>query len=211
MPLDLVRARADNSPENTNRYQSLVIRKMWPTAVNFLGREGVLNFVHCEVCSVSALSFLHIHYASKRFPHAVLPFKVVFFHAFVVVTLTTITNPRGAHLGEMFVDFLRDDNIMFISPVSEAKDDVFEAVESTLALAKFERLVREILHQLHSIVGRFTFSIRGHHENCGTVLGNLIQILEVIFFRVTDKGSEAKLGLGFFGDTNSVFFSCPGL
>src|SRR6266702_1132979 len=184
---------------------------MWPTAVNLLSREGVLNFVHCEVGSIPALSFLHVHYASKRFPHAVLPFKVVFFHAFVIVTLTALTNPRGAHLGKMFVDLPRDDIVMLVSPVSEAKHDIFETVKSMSALTKLEGLVREVLHQLHSIVGRFAFTIRGHHENCGTVLGNFIQILKVVFFGVTDKGSEAKLGFSFLGDTNGVFFGCPSL
>jgi hypothetical protein len=181
------------------------------TAVNLLRREGILNFVHGEVGSVPALSLLYVHYASKCFPHAVLPFEIIFFHALVIIALTALTNPRGAHFGKMFVDLFCNDIVMFVSLVSEAKYDVFETVKSMFALAKFKGLVRKILHQLDSVVGRFTFSVRCHNENCSTILWDFIQILEVIFFGVTNKGSEAKLGFGLLGDTNSVFFGCPSL
>jgi hypothetical protein len=35
----------------------------------------------------------------------------------------------------------------------------------------------------------------------------LVQILKVIFFRITNEGGETELGLGFLGDTDGVFFS----
>ena len=157
------------------------------------------------------MSFLYVHYASERFPHAVLPFKVIFFHALVIVTLTAFTNPHGAHFRKVFVDMPCDDIVMFVGLVSEAKYDVFETVKSMFALAKLEGLFRKILHELDSIVGRFTLPICGHHENSSTILWNLIQILEVIFFGVANKGSKAKLGFSLLGDTNGIFFSRPSL
>jgi hypothetical protein len=67
------------------------------------------------------------------------------------------------------------------------------------------------LHKLNSIVGRFAFTVGSHHENCCTILGNLVQILEIIFFGVAYEGSETKLGLGLLSDTNSVFLGSPSL
>jgi hypothetical protein len=111
----------------------------------------------------------------------------------------------------MFVDLLRDNVIMLVRPVAEAEDNVLETVELMFTLAELERLVGEVLHKLDSIVGRFTFTVCSHHENRSTILGNLVQVLKVIFFGVAYEGSEAELGLGFLSDANSVFLGCPSL
>jgi len=67
------------------------------------------------------------------------------------------------------------------------------------------------LHKLYGIVGRLAFTVGSHHENCGAVLGNLVQTLKVIFFGITNEGCETEFGLGFLGDTNGVFFGSPSL
>jgi len=95
---------------------------------------------------------------------------------------------------------------MLVRLVPEAENDILETVELMFTLAEFERLIRKILHKLYGIIRRFTFTVSGHHENCSAVLGDVVQILEVIFFRITNEGSETELGLGFLGDANGVFF-----
>jgi hypothetical protein len=100
---------------------------------------------------------------------------------------------------------------MLVRPVAEPEDNVLETVELMTTLAELERLVGEVLHKLNSIVGRFAFTVGSHHENRSTILGNLVQVLKVIFFGVTYEGSETELGLGFLSDTNSVLLGCPSL
>jgi len=209
IPLDRARARADSSPKEESYEQTVTQSgdKRLHTAIDLLGRERVLNLGHSEVGCIATLTFLYIHNAGKCVPHAILPFEVVFFHTLVIVAFTTLTNPDSTHLREMFVDLLRDNVIMFVSLVAEAENDIFETADPMFALAKFERLVRKILHKLYGIVGRLAFTVRGHHENCSTVLGYLVQILKVVFFRITNEGGETELGLGFLGDANGVFFS----
>jgi hypothetical protein len=130
------------------------------------------------------LTFFYIHDTSECFPHAVLPFKVILFHALVVVALAAVTNPGSSHLCKVFVDLLRDNVIMLVRPVAEAEDNVLETIELMTTVAELEGLVGEILHKLNSIVGRFAFTVGSHHENRSTILGNLVQVLKVIFFRV---------------------------
>ena len=170
-----------------------------------------MNLRHSEVRGVATLAFFHVHYASESFPHAVLPFEVVFFHALVVVAFAAVTDPRSTHLRKVFVDLPRDNIIMFVRLVTEAEDNVFETVELMFTLAEFERFVRQILHELNGIVGRFAFAVSGHNKNRSTILGYLVQVVEVVFFRVTDEGSETKLGLGFLSNTNGVFLGRPSL
>lgn len=181
------------------------------TTVDLLGRDGVLNLGHSEVRGVTTLTFFHIHDTSKCFPHAVLPFKVILFHALVVVALAAVTDPGSSHLCKGFVDLLRDNVIMLVRPVAEPEDNVLETVELMSTVAELERLVGEVLHKLNSVVGRFAFTVGSHHENCSTTLGNLVQVLKVIFFGVTYEGSETELGFRFLSDTNSVFLGCAGL
>lgn len=181
------------------------------TAVDLLGHDGVLNLGHSEVRGVATLTFFHIHDTSECFPHAVFPFKVVLFHALVVVALAAVTHPGSSHFCKVFVDLLRDNVIMLVRPVAEAEDNVLETVELMFTLAELERLVGEVLHKLDSIVGRFTFTVGSHHENRSTILGNLVQVLKVIFFGVAYEGSETELGLGFLSDANSVLLGCPSL
>lgn len=184
---------------------------MGHTVVDLLRRERVLNLGHNEVSCVATLALLHVHYASECFPHAILPFEVILLHALVIVAFTALTDPGSTHLCKVFVDLLRDNIVMLVRLVAEAEDDVFETVEFVFTLAKHEGLIGEILHKLHSIIGRFAFTVSCHNENRSAVLENLIQILEFIFFRVTNEGSETKLGFGFLSNTDSVFLSGPRL
>jgi hypothetical protein len=179
------------------------------TAIDLLWWKGVYNLGHSEVGCVASLTFLYIHNAGKFFPHAVLPFEVVFLHALVVVAFTTLTDSGSAHLSKVFVDLLRDNVVVFIRPVAETENDIFEAIEFMFTLAKFKRLIRKVLHKLYSVVGRLAFTVCSHHKDGGTALGNFIQILKVIFLGITNEGGETELGLGFLSDTNGVFFSCP--
>jgi hypothetical protein len=100
---------------------------------------------------------------------------------------------------------------MLVRPVAEAEDNVLETVELMFTLAKLKGFVRKILHKLNSIVGRLAFTISGHHEDRSTILGNLVQVVKIVFFRVADEGSETELGLGLLSDTNSVFLGRPSL
>jgi hypothetical protein len=58
---------------------------------------------------------------------------------------------------------------VLVRPVAEAKHDVFEVVEPTLAFAEREGFVGQILHELDGVVGRLAFAVRGHDEEDGTV------------------------------------------
>jgi len=181
------------------------------TAVDLLRCDGVLNLGHSKVRGVTTLAFFHVHDTGECFPHAILPFEVILFHALIVIALTAVTDPGGTHLGKVFIDLLRDNVIMLVRLVAEAEDNILETVELMFTLAELERLVREVLHKLYSVVGRFAFTVGRHHENCSTILGKLVQVFKVIFFRVADEGSETELGLGFLSDTNSVLLGCPSL
>lgn len=162
------------------------------TAINLLSWEGILNLGHSEVRGITTLALLHVHDTCECIPHAVLPFQVILFHALVVVTLTAVTDPSGPHLCKVLVDLLRDNVIMLVCPVAEAEDNVLETVELMFTLAELKRLVRKILHKLNGIVGRFTFTVSGHHKNCSAILGNLVQVVKIIFFGVTDEGGETE-------------------
>jgi hypothetical protein len=181
------------------------------TAVDLLRRERVLNFGDSEVGRVTTLAFLYIHHASECVPHAVFPFQVVFLHALVVIAFTALTDTGSTHLCKVLVDLLRDNVVMFVCPVAKAENDIFETAELMFTLAELEGLIGKVLHELHSIIGRFAFTICCHHENCGTIFWNFVQILKVVFFRIADERSETKLGLGFLSDTNGVFFGGPSL
>jgi hypothetical protein len=196
--------------KNINTIASLEDRS-YHTAIDLLRRVGVYNLGHSEVRCIAALTFLYIHNTSKCVPHAVLPFEVVFLHALIVVTFTALTDPDSAHLSKVFVDLLRDNVVVFVRLVAETENDILETIELMFALAKFEGLVRKVLHKLYGIVGRLAFTVGSHHEYCGTVLGNLVQTLKVIFFGITNEGCETEFGLGFLGDTNGVFFGSPSL
>jgi hypothetical protein len=184
---------------------------MYHTTIDLLWRVGVYNLGHSKVRCVAALTFLYIHNTRKCFPHAVLPFEVVFLHALIVVAFTTLTDPESAHLSQIFVDLLRDNVVVFVRLVAETENDILEAIELMFALAKFEGLIRKVLHELYGIVGGLAFTIGSHYENCGAVLGNLVQTLKVIFFGITNEGCETEFGLGFLGDTNGIFFGSPSL
>ena len=63
------------------------------------------------------------------------------------------------------------------------------------------------MRKSYSIVSRFTFSVSSHDENNSTVFRDLVEILEIIFLRVTNERSKAELGLGFLCNTNGVLLS----
>jgi hypothetical protein len=163
------------------------------TAVNLLSREGVLNLGHSEVRGITTLALFHIHHTCESIPHAVLPFEIILFHALVVVTFTAETDPGGPHLCKVFINLLRDNVIMLVCPVAEAEDNILETVQLMFTLAELKRLIRKILHKLNGIVGRLAFTVSGHYKNCSAIIGNLVQVVKIIFFGITDEGSETEL------------------
>jgi len=92
--------------ENVNKAMFNCGKGVKHTAVNLLGRDGVLNLGHSEVCGVATLAFFYVHDPGKCFPHAVLPFEVILFHALVVVALAAVTDPGSTHFCEVLVDLL---------------------------------------------------------------------------------------------------------
>lgn len=194
MPLDLVKARADNSPITQDRsaFAWCIHRRIKHTAVNLFG-DGFFQLGDNEVSTVTSLAFLDAHDLGERLPHAVLPLQVVLLHRFVVVTLTTLTDPSSTHLGEMVVDLPGDDIVVLVGPVSETEDDVFETGKFVFAVGELEGFIGKVLHELAGIVGGLTLTVGGHDEDGGAVFGNLVEILKVIVLRVANEGGETEL------------------
>lgn len=160
-----------------------------------------------EVGRIAALSLLDLHSLGESLPHAVLPLKVVFFHALIIVALAPLSDPDSTHLLQVVVNVLRDEVVVLVGLVTEAEDDEFKALELVLAIGEFEGFVREVLAELNGVVGGLALAVGSHDEEYTAVLGKLVEVLEIIFLRVADEGRQSELGLGLLRETNSVFLS----
>ena len=153
------------------------------------------------------MAFLNIHGLSESFPHGIFPLEVILLHALVVITFTTLTDTDGTHVLQVTVDVARNKVIVLVSFVTETEDNIFEAGKLVFAVGEFKRLVGELLAEFNSVIRGFTFTVGSHDKEDGTVLGELVEILKVIFLRVTNERSKAELGLGFLCNTNGVLLS----
>lgn len=111
----------------------------------------------------------------------------------------------------MLVNLAANDIVVLVSPVTETENDVFKAREFVLAVRELEGVVGEVLHELAGIVSGLTLTVGGHDEDGGAVFRKLVEVLEVIVFRVAHKRGETKLGLGFLCDTNGILLRGTGL
>ena len=75
------------------------------------------------------------------------------------------------------------------------------------AVGELEALVGEVLYELDGVVCRLAFSIGGDDEDRSAAFGKLIEVFEIVFLWVANKGGETELGFGFLRDTNGVLFS----
>jgi hypothetical protein len=100
---------------------------------------------------------------------------------------------------------------VFVRLVAETKNDVLESRKGVLAVAELEGGVAEILHELYGIVCRLTLTVCGHDEEGCTIGWYLVEVLNVIFLRVTDERGKSKFRFGFLCETNGVFLCCAGL
>ena len=64
--------------------------------------------------------------------------------------------------------------------------------------------ILQVLHELHGIIGGFAFAIRGHHKDDSTIFRNFVQVLEIVFFRITDERGETIARFSLFGNTNGI-------
>jgi hypothetical protein len=100
---------------------------------------------------------------------------------------------------------------VFVSLVPQTEDDVFEAFEFMFAIAKLERRVGQVLHELDCIIGGFALSIGSHDEEDTTILWDLIKILKIVFLGVADQRSKAELGLCLLSNANGIFLGSTSL
>ena len=164
-----------------------------------------VEFGDDEIGRISTGALLYVHGLGKFIPHAVLPCQIVFFHALVVVAFSALAYSLSTSFGQCIVNLFGDNVVVLVGPVSEAEDDVFESIgKGVLAIGEGELFFAEVLDELDGVIGRFAFSVCSDDKEYGAVLRELIQVLVVVVFSVTDEGPEAKLGLGLFGETNSV-------
>ena len=175
------------------------------TKIDFL-RRVIINFSDDKVRSVTTLALFDVHGLGKRLPHAVLPLQVVLLHALVVVALSAHANADCVHLFEVTVDVAGDEVVVLVCLVAETEDDIFEAGELVLAVREFKGLVGEVLAELNSVVRGLSLAVGSHDEEDAAVVRKLVEVLEVVLFRVADQGRKTELGLGLLCETNGVLF-----
>ena len=178
--------------------------------IDLLWRVGV-EFRDVKVSGITTLAFFETHSGSESFPHGILPFKVVFFHALVVIAFSAFTDAGCTQLGECSIQGSANEVVMLISLVTEGEHDVFEAVQLAGTASELEGIVLHVLHELNSVIGWFTLAIGCHYEDSCAVGRELIEIIKVALFRVADEGSKAKFGFCFLRYTDGVFLGGAGL
>ena len=170
-----------------------------------------LQLVNDEISGIAALSFFNSQGLRESVPHSILPFQIILFHAFIIITFTTLSDPSGTGLLQFPVDDPGDGVIMFVRLVAQPEHDVVQSLESVRAIGKLETLVGEVLQELNGVVGRFALSVGGDDEDRDGAFGKLVEVFKVVFLRVAYEGSETELGFCFFRDTYGVLFSGTGL
>lgn len=60
--------------------------------------------------------------------------------------------------------------------------------------------------EFYSIVGGFTFTVGSDDEENARVFGDLVEILKVVFFWVTDERRKTEFRFGFLCETDCVLF-----
>jgi hypothetical protein len=170
-----------------------------------------IQFGNGEIGTVATLALLDVHGQGKRRPHAIFPFQIILLHALVIIAFAPLADSYGSHTREILVDVSADRIIVFVRLVAETKNDILESWYGMLAVAELERGVTEILHELYGIVGRLALTVCSHDEEGCTVGWYLVEILKVIFLRITDERGKTKFRFGFLCETNGVFFRRAGL
>ena len=130
------------------------------------------------------MAFFNIHFIGKGFPHAILPLEVILFHALIVITLPALADTNGTHLCQVGVDVASDEVVVLVRLVPQTKHDVLEAIEFVLSVGELEGLILEVLQQGDGVVGRFALAVCREHEDDSAVLGDLVEVLEVVVLRV---------------------------
>ena len=110
------------------------------------------------------MTFLDTHDPGELLPHAILPLQIVFLHALVVITLPTLPDTDGTHLGEIGIDVAGDEVVVLVGLVYETEDDILEAGQLVLAVGELERVVGELLAEFDSVVGGLTLTVSGDNK-----------------------------------------------
>ena len=100
---------------------------------------------------------------------------------------------------------------MLVRLVAETEDDVLETLELVLAVGKLEAVVGEVLAERDRVIGGLTLTVSGHDEEDATILGDLIEVLEIVFLRVANEGCQAKLLLSLLRETDGVLLRSTSL
>lgn len=79
------------------------------------------------------------------------------------------------------------------------------------AVRKLEGLISKLLSQFNRIIRWLSFSVSGYDEDDRAILGNLVKIIEIIFFRITDEGRKAEFLLSLFGYLDGILLGCTSL
>lgn len=165
----------------------------------------ILNLGNDKVGRVAALTLFDVHSLGECLPHTVLPLQVVLLHALVVITFSALTHTDGTHLLEVVVDVARNEVVVLVRLVTETEDHIFEALELMLAVRELEGLVREVLTELNGVVRGLSLTVGGHDEKDAAVVGDLVEILEVVLLGVAHERRETELGLGFLCKADRIF------
>lgn len=54
-------------------------------------------------------------------------------------------------------------------------------------IAELEGFVREVLAELHRIIGGLSFTISSHNEKDTAIIGNLIEVFKVVLLRIAHE------------------------
>ena len=167
-------------------------------------RRVVLDLRDGEVRGVTTLTLLDIHRLRKCLPHAILPLEVVLLHALVVIALAALADTDSAHLGEIGVDVARNKVVMLVGLVAETEDNVLEIGKLVFTIRELEAIVGKVLTESDGVVGGLAFTVGGHDEENARVLGDLVEVLEVVLLGITDERGETELLLRLLGKTNGI-------
>ena len=94
--------------------------------------------------------------------------------------------------------------------VPQSENNILQSLQP-FSIRKLRRRLLKQLHELNRVVRRLSLSISRHHEHDGTLLGDLIELLEVVLLDVAYERRDTEPGLDLFGDSSSVLLGCSSL
>ena len=97
---------------------------------------------------------------------------------------------------------------MLIRVVSKTKGDVVELAEGLVVGAatfgEADVLGADELVELDGVVGGLALAVGSQHEDGELVLGEAVQVVEVVLFQVGHHGLEAKARMALLGQTRGI-------